>query len=420
MAKVLFATFGSYGDVYPYLAIARELKVRGHTASIATSETHRTRIEGLGIGFHSARPDVTATDPERMREFFHPKRGSENVIRFVSSFVRESFEDMEPAVKTADIVVTQIMALAAVAAAQKHRKPWASTVLAPASLLSAFDPPLLPPAPWLMHLRWMGPGVMRRLFAVGKAQSLVWVDPVVQLRKSLGLATEQHPFFEGANSPDRILALFSKAFLPRPADWPRQTVVTGFPFLDESAPLEPRIADFLHDGQEPIAFTLGSSAVNLADDFYRVSAEAALRLGRRALLLTGAAAQDLPDGLPGTIAVAEYAPHEQVFPYAAAVVHQGGIGTTAQALRAGRPELVVPFAHDQPDNALRVARIGAGRSLPRLRYTLPQATAALRELLQQPTFAQRARRIATLIAQENGAKTAADEIEKLAGIEISP
>src|SRR5262249_14925638 len=155
-------------------------------------------------------------------------------------------------------------------------------------------------------------------------------------------------------------------------DWPASSVQTGFPIHDrgeagERMPLALEV--FLRQGPAPIVFTLGSSAVYAAGDFYTQAAEAARSLGRRAGLPVGEDGLSPVAGVPpaahapaGTPIVSlAYAPHSELLPRAAAVVHQGGVGTTAQAMRAGRPMLVVPFSHDQPDNAERLRRKGVAR-----------------------------------------------------------
>ena len=142
-------------------------------------------------------------------------------------------------------------------------------------------------------------------------------------------------------SPELVLATFSSVMAAPQPDWPPQTVQTGFPFYEGesgNAGLDPALSAFLDAGDPPLVFTLGSSAVMDAGGFYAESAEAARHLGRRALLLVGRDPRNRPAKLPAGVVAFEYAPYSQVFPRAAAIIHQGGIGTTAQALRAGRPD----------------------------------------------------------------------------------
>jgi UDP:flavonoid glycosyltransferase YjiC (YdhE family) len=136
-------------------------------------------------------------------------------------------------------------------------------------------------------------------------------------------------------------------------------------------------------------------------------------LRRRAVLLVGPDPRNRPATLPDGVAVFEYAPYAALFPRAAAVVHQGGIGTTAEAMRAGRPMLVMPYAHDQPDNAERVARLGIARTISRERYTAARAADALRRLLDGPSYAQKATKVGSVLRKEDAVGTACNALETL-------
>jgi rhamnosyltransferase subunit B len=410
--RILFNTFGSYGDLYPYLALGGELRRRGHDVAIATSALYRSKVESSGLTFHPVRPDVSFDDRELLAYVMDAKRGSERIIRFLSSSVRESYADLVELVSQADRVVTHPITFASVLAAQKLRKPWVSSVLSPISFLSAHDPCVLAPAPWLHRLSFLGPKITGAWMAFGKRQALHWLKPVLALRADLRLNAGENPLFEGQHSPALVLALFSSLLARPQPDWPPQTVLTGFCFYDQgetSAPLQ----SFLDAGPAPVVFTLGSSAVGTAGDFYAQSLRAVQRLGVRAVFLTGSQPQELPEKLPGEIIVVPYAPHFRLFSRAAAIVHQGGIGTTAQAMRAGRPMLIVPFGHDQFDNAERVRRLGAAEVIPRTRYTARTAEKRLRLLLGSPSYANGAETAGERIRAENGTAAAADTIENL-------
>jgi len=215
-----------------------------------------------------------------------------------------------------------------------------------------------------------------------------------------------------------VLALFSSVIAPRQPDWPPQTRVTGFPFYDrrdragDDAALDPELVKFLDAGAPPVVFTLGSSAVYVAGDFYRESIKAARAAGVRALLLVGEK-QYRPTALPEGVAAFDYAPYGKLLPHARAVVHQGGIGTTAQGLRAGIPALVVPFSHDQFDNGSRVVRTGTGRMLPRSKYNASSAARELRALLADESYTTRAVEVGRQVRSEDGASAAADAIEEV-------
>jgi rhamnosyltransferase subunit B len=172
---------------------------------------------------------------------------------------------------------------------------------------------------------------------------------------------------------------------------------------------------FLENGPAPVLFTLGSSAVMQPGEFFRESIAAVHALGLRAVLLAGKGRDEIHNPLPDSILVKGYVPFSKIMPRAAAIVHQGGIGTTAQALRAGRPMLIAPWSHDQPDNAERVRRLGLGRTIPRNRYYAPRVANELRALLMDASYEQRTSEIAAHIAQEDGVMNACDAIEQSLG-----
>jgi len=293
--------------------------------------------------------------------------------------------------------------------------PWVSTVLSPISLFSHHDMPQLLPSPMMRILRALGPAGGEAFIQLMKWTGRTWCGPYRRLRAELGLPPVRDPLFDGQHAPTLVLGLFSELFGSRQTDWPTQTCVTGFPFYDREAAeagLPPELAQFLDDGPPPIVFTLGSSAVMDAGDFYEQSVAAAQRLGKRAVLLIGRDPRNQPkQPLPPGIAAFAYAPYSELFPRAAAIVHQGGVGTTAQAMRSGRPMLVMPYAHDQPDNAYRVVRLGIARTLSRRKYNAERAAQELTLLLENPAYAQRAAEVGAQVRREDGVKAACDAIE---------
>jgi rhamnosyltransferase subunit B len=416
--KIVFATFGSLGDVHPYIAVARELQARGHHASLATFEEYREPVESAGIGFAPVRPrrgefgDKTAV----MAQLIDPWRGPELMVREIfMPHVRDSYHDLARACSGADMLVTHPLAFAGPLLAQKEGLPWASSALSPMTLYSAIDPPLFPAAPWMQWARALGVAPYRLLFRIPRAIVRRWEAPLRELRAELGLPpTDAVAAFEGQFSSRLHLALFSGMLAAARSDWPMNTVVCGFPRYDGAAPAaaeRARLEEFLAAGEPPVVFGLGSSAVLVAGDFWRAAMEAADRLGRRAILLTGAPPHSIGRA-PASVAVFEYLPYSAVFPRAAAIVHSGGIGTLAQALAAGRPQLITPVAFDQPDNARRAAGLGLARVLPFERAT---ATALARELaivMTSESHARSAGRVGDALSREDGAHVAADALER--------
>jgi UDP:flavonoid glycosyltransferase YjiC (YdhE family) len=409
MARILLTTFGSYGDLNPFLALGLELRARGHDAVIATSEGYRSDTERHGLSFAPVRPDMDKTDLDTFRRAMDPRRGSEVVVReLVMPHVRESYEDLERASAGCDLLVSHVLTYAAPILAQKKGLKWLSTSLQPLGFFSYYDPPVVSPAPWLAALRPLGPRFHKPLLGLMKTVSYPWGDEARRLRRDLGMDPGLDPIFEGQYSSYGTIALYSPLFGPAQPDWPAGVRHCGFPFHDEDIGgknIDPRLDAFLAAGPPPVAFTLGSAAVMIAGDFYAMAAAAARAAGARAVLLAGPAAQSLPAG--DGVFTAATAPYHVLFPRCAAVVHSGGIGTTGQALRSGVPQAVTPFAHDQFDNAARVARLGCGVS------TTPQGmAAALKRLLAEAGAARRAAEVGRAIQAERGVAAACDEIER--------
>ncbi|MEP6707702.1 MAG: nucleotide disphospho-sugar-binding domain-containing protein [Pyrinomonadaceae bacterium] len=421
--RIVISTFGSFGDIHPYIAIALELKARGHSPLIATSEVYREKMDVAGLNFHPVRPDVPSFDQTEelvrlVTALMEPRGGTEKVMELFLSNLREVYEDLDAAVEGADLLLTHPLPLVGPVVAQKRGLPWASSVLAPISFFSAYDPPVPPQFPALYHLMKSSPLFARAIVRLAEFKLEKLMQPVYRLRAELGLPRGAQPLLAGQHSPTLVLALFSSVIASPQRDWPPNTRITGFPFYDRrdffaETETPPDLMKFLAAGSPPIIFTLGSSAFWVAKDFYRDSITAARTLGARALLLIGHQRNLPPEPLPEGVAAFEYAPYGQVLLQALAVVHQGGIGTTAQGLRSGRPVLIVPHAHDQFDNAARVERLGCGRIMPRPRYNAASATKELRALLANPSYAIRAEEVAGQVRNEDGAGAAADAIEDI-------
>ena len=416
MARIVLTTWGSLGDLHPFLALAIELQRRGHTATVATLGTWRENVERAGVGFLPIRPDVDPDDPSArdvVRRILDARGGPEYLFNeLFAPVIDEVYEDTLAAVVGADLLVSHQLPQTAPIVAERTGIKWVSAVVAPFGFLSAYDPSTPPQAPSLRRLLAVHPAAGRAFNRLVRLVTDRWMAPLYGLRARLGLPRGGHPLFEGQHSPARVLALFSGVFADRQPDYPPQTVLTGFPFYD-AAPtraVDPGLLEFLDSGEPPVVFTLGSSAVWIADDFYPVSIAAVRALGRRALLLTGENASAIRAQVPDTIGVFDYAPHSLVMPRASIVVHQGGIGTTAQALRAGRPTLVVPFGQDQPDNARRVVTLGLGRTISRGGYGVERLVRELTRL-GDSRYAARAQAVGARISAEDGAGTACDAIE---------
>ncbi len=408
--RVVFATFGSLGDLHPYLAVARELKKRGHAPLIATAEYHRATIENAGLEFFAARPDLPRENlSAHFARVMEPRGGTKYLFqKLILPSLRESYDDLSRAMAGADLLITHSLAPAGVLVAQKQKLPWISGVVSPIFFYSRHDPPLMPIFPALAKLPIFGPLWTKFLMKTVVRRFEPIFAPLYELRAELGLPRGPLPLFAGQHSPHKVLALFSRALAVPQADWPPHTVVTGFCSLEEQRELSPAAHRFLQDGAAPLVFTLGASSTHDPGDFWEQSARAARLLNRRALFLTGRDDVQTPRG----VTAFSYEPLAEILPHAAALVHHGGAGTIALALRAGVPQLIMPHANDQFDNAARLARHGTARLILRSQYKALRVANALKTLTENQEVKQRCDVWRKIIAGEHGAQTAADEIEK--------
>jgi UDP:flavonoid glycosyltransferase YjiC (YdhE family) len=411
--KILFSTFGSLGDLHPYLALALEAKNRGHSPILATAPKYRAKIEKLGLGFRAVRPDLPSEDDfaPLAKRVMNLQDGPRYLFQDVlSPALRDSYADLLAASEDADILISHPAAMAGPLVAQKLGKKWLSSVLAPISLWSKLDPPVPPTVPHLDFLRALGPIWPTIMFALGRAGTAPWVAEVGKLREEIGVPSLGHPMFEGQHSPFGTLALFSKHFAAPQRDWPQNTTATGFCFYDSegySDQKDENWREWIDNGDKPIVFTLGSSAVFDAGDFWKESVSIAHDYEKRAVLLTGKAPPI--ENLPDTVLQLDYAPHSEIFPLAQLIVHQGGAGTTAQALRAGVPQIVMPFAHDQPDHARRLEKLGVGLGVTRRNYGGQEFESIFDNFAP---FEKNAAQLGDKIRAENGPRVACEAIEK--------
>ena len=413
MARIVLAVYGSYGDVYPFLAVARSLTAAGHTAVIAAPEKYRSLVEGAGVEFGAVRPDVSEDDTELYRRVMEPKRGPEVLVREVlTPALRDSYRDLDAICEGADLIVSHVLTYSAPIIAERRALPWAGAVLSPMIFMSAHDPPALSTIPAFAKLRVLGPRAVGTLWRLMSKISWSWGEPVRALRKEIGLPPGGDPLWGSLERANIVLALFSESLAPSRPDWPASTVQCGFPFYDHDyggGASRDRLAAFLDDGEPPIVFTLGSSAVMVEGGFYGVAVEALQRLSHRGVLVTGADVR--PSIEDDRILCIESAAVHELFPRARVNVHAGGVGTIGQALRAGRPQLVVPFAHDHFDNARRATLAGCSRVLPKRRLNASRLAAELERILHSSALTDAAERVASTIRTEDGAQRACDALE---------
>lgn len=407
-ARILIASWGSYGDVYPYIGLARAVQSLGHTVTLALPGYYRMLVEREGLAFRPVAPDVDPTDRAAIARALDPVKGPEEIVcRWVMPALRQSYADLRDAASDADLVVTHPMTFAAPLAAEASGLPWVSTVLSPMSFFSVSDFPVMSATPWLTPLARTSPALARAAVRVARWATRRWTAPVQALRSELRLPPRASPLFEGQFSPTMTLALFSRVLATPQPDWPSHVQTTGFVFYNGPDPVPADLQAFLDDGPPPVVFTLGSSALGAAGTFYEESARAVVELGVRAVLMVGPFEENRPHSRSKDIYMVDYAPHQLLFPQASAIVHHGGVGTTGQVLRSGRPALIVPHSFDQPDNAARAGRLGTARTLFPRAYRSRRVARELGRLLADSRYRQAAESVGRVVRSERGAEDAA-------------
>jgi len=416
MAKIVIAPYGSLGDLHPMLALAVELRKRGHEIVIVTLEVYREKIDLFGFEFHSLRPDVTPEDRDFVRETMDTRSGSEKILRdLMLANIRPMYDDLFSVCEGADVLIAGEVVFAAHSVAEKLDITLITTTLAPLSMYSAYDPGVFPNALYLRHFYFLGRPFLKLVFRhMGKIIN-GWLEPYRAFRKEIGLSEQHDPIVGDKYSRSLHLAMFSKALGKPQPDWYSRTLQTGFCFYDgkEDLGVMPEgLSEFLDSGDPPIVFTLGSAAVMDARDFFEQSIEAAKILGKRAVLLYGVY-NEPPKGLDSERVGFDYAPYSQIFPRAGCVVHQGGVGTTAQVLRSGVPHLIMPFSHDQPDNAARCVKLGVARTVSREKYNAKIAAKEISKLFENSNYLAKAIEIKSIVKKEYGTAMACDAIEQV-------
>lgn len=409
--RLLMLTNGSHGDIHPFLAIGREMTRRGHSAALMTNpyfapHTVEAGVEHMALGEHKDLKKMLSDNPETMSGL----RGPMQVLRkLMLPNVPEIIQNTRRAIKDwkADAVLVHPLCIGASWAAELAGVPCHAASLAPSIWFNANDQLVLPP------FRSENPSrraVALDLFMGRLFTSLALDGPLNAQRRAMGLPKMKSIFISEARGGLINLALWSPLFRPLIEGDPLGAKITGFPWYDrakeQEAPSD-AIENFLSSGEPPLIFTLGTAAAHTAGRFHQHAARACEILNRRGLFLVGRGHQG-PSNMPKGSAAFEYAPYSTVFPRAAVNIHHGGIGTTAQALRAGRPTVVIPMAHDQFDNAARLKRMGLSETLRHARVTPDRLASAIRTVLENPSVATRAAAVSPQIAQEDGAAVAAD------------
>lgn len=388
--RILIFAIGSAGDVHPFIGIGVALQRRGHEVFVATSPIFENEVTASSLGF---RPLGTLEDYHRIKDdpdLWHPVRSFPAIVRHAidpsHQPILEITRELHLPGKT--VLIASSLAFGTRTPRELLGIPMATVHLAPSLFPSVFHQPTIHGMPFgnraprfLKRLQWK---------IAGKVVDHHALPVLNRFRQSHGLDPAKHLLAGWWNSPDRVIALFPDWFAAPQPDWPPQTVQTGFPLFDGKGvrPVSPELEAFLTAGEPPVIFTPGSAMAH-GHTFFKEAAAAVRQLGCRALFLTPFT-ETVPENLPAGTAHFPYAPFSEILPRAAVLVYHGGIGTCAQALQAGIPQLIQPMAHDQFDTLARIRELGVGLGLMPARFVAKNIAASLRQLLSDPAFRQRA------------------------------
>lgn len=410
---LILCPFGSGGDVYPFIGLGRALRARGNRVTVLSMDLFQQAIEGAGLEYISI---GTAEDFERLAgdpRIWKPIEGSKVVFKAAAEAIPLFHDTLTRVIESPEN--TTIVASGAVFGArlirEQHGIPLVTVHLQPSVFISAYDTPVfLEGVTWISKLPvWL----KRLMLALPNPMDQIIGPALRQQCQQRGLPAPSRVYPDWWHSPDLTVALFPDWFAAPQPDWPQPLYQGGFPMEDlaAQAALSPELQAFLEAGEPPIVFTPGTGHLHVRE-FFRAALAATQILGRRAVFATRQIA-DLP-ALPDSVLAVKYAPFSLLLPRAAALVYHGGVGTCSQALAAGIPHLVMAMAHDQPDNANRLRRLGVGLSLKPKDFTGERVAALLRQLLDQPQVLENCRRCASLIRQQPSLDQAASAIENIA------
>ncbi|WNZ63705.1 glycosyltransferase [Myxococcus sp. MxC21-1] len=408
--RVLISTYGTRGDVQPFVALAKALKAHGHVVALCTPTGFRGLVERHGIPYANMDNAVLELTEAVLRA---PTRAEQRqLFKGFGAIVRAGMEDEWRAARELkpDVLVYHSKALGSHHIAEKLGAVELLAMPLPLTPTREFPVPVVPSfrlGGWLNALSY-------RLLTLA---NVVWAGATNDFRvKTLGLAPLSRfadPMKKADGSAVPALYAYSEHLLPRPSDWPPQTQVTGCWFLDEADQWTPptELHSFLQEGPPPVYVGFGSMGAAHADARATTVLKALALTGERAVLATGWGGMKARE-LPPNVFMLESAPHDWLFPRMSAVVHHGGAGSTMAGLRAGKPTIICPFLGDQPFWGHVVLRAGVGpQPVPQKSLTAERLADAIRTALS-PTVLAQAAAVGERIRTEDGAARAVQLIEQ--------
>jgi len=414
-SEILLITIGSSGDVNPFVVFGIELTRRGHDVSVMTSGHFESLVRNAGLAFIEQGTAEEFDNNIRHEDLWHPRRSIGRMIEIgIKRAMRPVYDAIAKRAAAGHrlVVVHSTLAVTAPVAQEKLGVPTVTVNMSPGVFRSAYQNSVVP---GLWMPQWLPKSIKRAIYRTGDwlVADRLLTKPINDFRREVGLEPVQHVLDGRLHSPMLTIGAWPAWFAPVQPDWPQSVCLTGFPLYDgQSQPqLSDEVAKFLACYPRPIVFTFGSAMVQ-GKAFFAASAEACRLMDRPGILLTPYTHQ-IPDSLPSLVKHFSYAPLNQLLLSVAALVHHGGVGTMAAALAAGVPQLIVPMAFDQPDNAKRITDLGLGRSMRRRAFTGSNVAALLSNLIESEECRLACQKIATRIDPCAGVIAACDAIEAI-------
>jgi rhamnosyltransferase subunit B len=412
MSHILLLPFGTSGSVFPFIWLGRLLMRSGHRVTMVTARIHEKSAVSAGLNFVAVGNDAVEqmlSDPLLWRTGHGSKVAYQHAGRATGDYV-EAVEALIAQEGMPDVMLAPMICFGARLIREKHQIPLVSVHLYPMMFVSAYEVPLV--IPLVRWVRKLPLWVRKTILAFPNPLDFFALFSVWRCCAKNGVTKPLSLWKQWWHSPDGVLALFPAWFAQPQPDWPQNMLQWTFPMEDMAAerPLEPALKAFLEEGSPPVVFTPGTGHHH-ARQFFDTAVALTEKLGCRAVFLTSQMTQ-LPEDLPPTIFAAAYAPFSAVLPYASVFVHHGGIGTIAQSLAAGVPQLVVEMALDQHDNAERVERLGVGLSIPVRRFSSELALPLLQRCLSDLPMRQKAKQMTALAGSSKELGPLMDWIEE--------
>ena len=416
MAHITLITAGSRGDVQPYIALGLGLQARGHTVRLATHAIYGDWVRGHGLEFAPVEGDPMAMiQAEHGRDWVETGQRGLGFLRgfrrFMDPLLHQATADALAACADTDLILFSGIAFyASYSVAEKLNLPFIQAYLQPITPTGDFPSVVFPTK------RRGGRLFNYATHALGGQAFWQVTRPILNgIRRDMGLRSFSipGPFLSMVRRRLPVIHSYSPTLLPKASNWNEASFVTGFWFMepdDYDPPLV--LAAFLAAGPPPVYVGFGSMTGNDPERLTAVTLESLARSGQRGVLLAGWAG--LADGdLPDTMLRLDSAPHDWLFPRMAAVVHHGGTGTTHTALRAGAPQVIVPFFADQPFWAERAHLLGvAPRPVLQEDLTAGHLAAAIRVAVNDQQMRSRAAEVGARVRAERGVEEAVGIIER--------